>query len=175
MAEEIHYDAPRTDKLLLLNTVAGSAATVGAAKAVESILSKKAAGRQITPPPRQNPIALTEAMEAEAEYTQRARRTAQHPQKRWSESQWQNNPNQMKSAVKSGRLTRAAAKARSRMGGLGMMLGLPAAVMDYLDIEKEGGPRAARLGKFVERATGFPSGTLNRPMTDKEKETALSI
>jgi hypothetical protein len=174
MAEKTH-ERPVTDKVLLLNTVAGSAATVGAAKGIESILSKKAAARQITAPARQNPLALTEAMEAESEYTQRARRTAQHPQKRWSESQWHNNPNQMKSVVKSGRLTRAAARARSRMGGLGMMLGIPSAIMDALEIEKEGGSRAARLGKFVERATGFPAGTLDRPMTDEEKRKALSI
>lgn len=76
------------------------------------------------------------------------------------------------------RLSARAQKARARMakagskslGTAGLALNAPEAIRTAEAVEKEGGPYAARFGKFVERILGVaPSRHLPRPPTEKER------
>jgi uncharacterized membrane protein YqiK len=75
------------------------------------------------------------------------------------------------------RLKRRAAKARARgiggkLGVIGLATGIPRTVSNLKRIEAEGGPFAARFGKFIEGIVGSSSVHLPRPPTARERERA---
>lgn len=160
-----------------LLTAAGVAGVAGTAAVAGDALRRKARERSLGEKPKpldRQRSRLDRVRSEQRAFTEKAMKTAQHPQKRWSETQWRQNPQQFRKAAKAGRLQRAADRASKRLGVLGVVLNAPSAIMDVQKIEAEGGTRAAKFGKFVERMLGVRPFTSDRPMTDAEKRAALS-
>lgn len=106
----------------------------------------------------------------------RARQGEMDPRRAWAEREYSENPREFKRQVREGRLARRAARAAGRsMGAASVVAGAPGMISAARKIEKEGGPRAARFGKFVEQMLGVAPGTTGRPLTDAERKARMSI
>jgi len=159
----------------LLGAAAGAAAT-GATFGAVGALSRRAEEKRATALRRER--VQVEAQRAAQRGPKKVAAQRADASKNLTGKMTPKQSKEFREYAKRKRLSARAQKARSRMakagskslGAAGIALNAPGTIGAARSIEAEGGPYAARFGKFVERILGAaPSQYLPRPPTERER------